>query len=403
LVNPKGCWGTPFNRATVKLNAKNENAKVGKTVRLVGDLSTPASLRGAWITNYLKQAFAAEVISWNGGHFEFVKSPDQQTMERVFRLMHNPPGRFYFVYFSDDSTLAMRVGNEIKYFNLDISSCDASHTEALFIALKYLTPTLLHEDMQKLIDQCKLPVKILSNAHLSRPKRVVIKFHSARLYSGSTLTTAINNLASVLIGLAISKLTVITEATIIEAAASVGYVITGAKPLNNFNEVQFLKHSPVFDTQGQIRAVLNLGVLCRASGVCKEDLPGVGDLVTRAKAFQRGLLQGMYPRAHFTLIDRMKATMGSGEATEAAVASMARKVGDTSTAESYTVADDELYRRYQLTGSEIAELNDVLGTATTGHWLATSGLDKILNLDYGLNCRTTTYAPLLPDPEPVWA
>lgn len=403
LVNPHGNWGTPSTRPVVKLNAKNETAKPNKPIRLVGDISTPASLRGAWLTNYMKGAFASEPIHWNGGIFEFIKCPDQVTMERVFRTMYSPVGRFYFVYFSDDSSLAIRVGIEIKWFNIDISSCDASHTESLFIALKWLTPLAVHDDMQQLINQCKLPVKVLSNSAFSKPKRVIIKFNTARLYSGSTLTTSINNLASLLIGLAISKLDVITEQTITEAAASAGYVITGAQPLNNFNEVQFLKHSPVLDVSGKIRALLNLGVLCRASGVCKEDLPGKGPVLPRAQAFQRGLLRGMYPRAHFTLIDRMKAAAGQGPIAHEAIQLFSRKVVYDDRAEEYTVSDDEVYRRYQLTGAEIGELNNQLGHATTGQWLASTGLSKILTLDYGLSCSVTTTHPVLPDPVPFWA
>ena len=153
--------------------------------------------------------------------------------------------------------------------------------------------------------------------------------------------------------------------------------------------MQFLKHSPVFDVDGKIRAVLNIGVLLRASGVSKGDLPGRGDLRLRAQAFQGALLQGMYPRMHTPMIDNMKgACLPPTAAATAAVQKMLEhKTAHEDADEHYTIDTHQLLKRYRLTPLQEHTLTDVFGKMTYGQHLCDSAVDAVLNLDYGLRCQ----------------
>jgi hypothetical protein len=106
-------------------------------------------------------------------------------------------------------------------------------------------------------------------------KEEFVEFHSdrPRLYSGSTLTTAVNNIACLLIALNIADLGAINKASIEGAAERAGYVLTGTDCLETIEDLQFLKHSPVRDTQGVYRPVLNLGVSSELLGYVKVTYP----------------------------------------------------------------------------------------------------------------------------------
>lgn len=363
---------------------KNEIAKPGKVPRMIGDLGVSASLQGFRVTKFLKTAQSERSILYNGGEIEFIASPDPTQLERVFKKLIDPPGRYYMALFSDDSCFSIRTECGVQTYNVDISKCDASHTEALFSALVAITPRQGKDDMLVLTRQCGLPIRIQSisdknNVVVLRPKHQV-------LYSGSTLTTAINNLATTLIGKAFADCHYLNEQSLLDAAKEVGYVVTLEK-CEIVEDIQFLKHSPVFDQQGNIRPLMNLGVLLRLIGTCNGDLPGRGDLLTRAKSFQASLLSGVYPYATFELLARFKSV--AGERTLAAdkhCATLLEHKVSLVKYPTYVVDPDSMYRRYRLTQLDIVDLEEfaLLGC---GHHLSGDSVDKILGKDYGLKSK----------------
>lgn len=372
---------------------KGEYAKPGKKPRGICDLGVEASLRGAWITNILKGAQAAEDLQLMGGTFSFCKSPDPFELERHFNLLINPTGRFYFVYFSDDSCLSVRQKDgTVRFYNLDISSCDASHGPSVFKALVDIMPgDLARRDMQRLVDQCSLPLRIVSVAN--KKNVVFLKPKVPKLLSGSTITTAINNLAN--LSIAISIIRKYEEApdgienpSMVAAAADVGYILTGCTPLKNPNEIQFLKHSPVLDHNDRWRPMLNLGVLIRASMTCNGDLPGRGPLMDRAKAFQRGLLLGAYPYCSFEILTNMMSAMGEGSALEY---DMEFKVVRNDKYAPFVVDREQICRRYALSERDYAELID-FSRMRCFNFMHAEGISKVLALDYGL--KTVEHQPL---------
>lgn len=375
---------------------KAEYAKPGKKPRGICDLGVSASLRGAWLTNALKVAQSEEVLELEGGRFAFCKSPDPFELEKHFDKLINLEGRFYFVYFSDDSCLSIRdEQGRIHLYNLDISSCDASHGPSLFAALINLMPTEeLRRDMTILVDQCKLPLRI--HSCVNKKRVVFLRPRVPKLLSGSTITTAINNLSNLAIALAIvrnyhSADPDIENPSMVDAAAQVGYILTGCKPLTNPNKLQFLKHSPVRDVRGNWKPMLNFGVLVRASMTCNGDLPGRGPILDRALSFQRGLLRGAYPHTCFGLLENMWRAVGDGPVS--VVDDFKHKVVINEKYPPYTVMEGELAKRYDLDSLEMNGLIE-FSHLKIGQYLHNEGLTKVLELDYGLGTCESSVMPI---------
>lgn len=365
-----------------------EYAKPGKKPRVIGDLGVAASLLGFRYAEFLKRAQFEYMIEYAGGFMIFCKSPETETLKLLFEMLESPPCRYLFVYFSDDSTLAYRrPDGSTAWHNLDISSCDVSHTPDLFELLVYLTPSRLRPVARRLVDQCSSPIKLRS-VH-NRKINLVLRPKFAKLYSGSTITTAINNLACTLIMACIADHPEINERTILSGAERAGYVVTGAEPLTRFQKVQFLKHSPVW-TGDHWHPVLNLGVLFRLSGNCKGDLPGRGPLRPRAHAFQSALLNGAYPYVSTPMIDAMKATASVEKYVyrAAELRDVAARLHGVRRTQCETpiqkLDDEEILKRYDLTGDEITEILEVAPLVSYGQVYTSRAFGKILFEDYQL-------------------
>jgi hypothetical protein len=368
---------------------KDEIGKNGKIPRLICDLGVACSLQGFRITSFMKKAMAYCPLEVEGGVIQFIPTPDPATLEYVFGELINPSERFYMCVFSDDSCLALRKPDgEILRYNVDISSCDSSHTSELFFALRDLFPAHLRDEVEQLIAQCRESFSILDM--YNKKRKVVLQPTGPRLYSGSTLTTILNNLANFCIGASIAKHPNIRCAKdVVSAAFRAGYEVT-CEDCSDWHQLQFLKHSPVRCTDGVVRPLLNIGVLLRLSGTCKGDLPGSKNtpLRERGRAFQASLLRGAYPHAHFTLLDNMREHAGLGnEECDACVRKIfEHKVADGDYTD-FRVPSEEVWARYGLTALEIAELEDDFGNCDYGEHYYSDGTDKVLEKDYGLSGR----------------
>jgi hypothetical protein len=381
-------WNLPGTYAIYKMKIF-EVAKPGKTARMIGDLGCPASLQGFRLADFMKTAMYLEPLDLMGGTFEFCKEPSPSSLAAVFEKLIDPPGRFFFVYFSDDSCLAVRTkAGKILRFNVDISSCDASHTGQLFEMFVEMHPPRMRRDARKLVEQCMQPITVMDV--YNRKRKITFKPKEPRLYSGVTITTVMNNIACQLIGLAIAESEINDKHDVIKAAAKAGYVVT-CDDCENWHELQFLKHSPVLDQDGVIRPLLNIGVLLRLSGTSKGEYPGSSeeDMKLRCDRHQSSLLRGAYPKAHTILVDSLKATCAYAtqkhKTTELATkAILAYKVVDEDSYPEFYVDSDEVYARYKLTELEVAELDTEFGSCGFAEHYASSGTSKILDKDYGL-------------------
>lgn len=290
-------------KAVLKKDELSKTSKgLPKPGRIVCDLGVTASLRGFRLTKYLKHVMTESIVTSSGDEYQFCIKPDVDTLTEVFAKLINPPHRSYFVYFSDDSCYSVRDAEGVVHiYNVDISKCDISHTPSLFEELLHLTPPQAQETMEKLIDQCRADLVIQSPEDKSIRLRLRSAGNEPHLLSGSTLTTLINNLACTTVGECLNSCTDYTliggePVAMIAAVAECGYDVTMEK-CERPEDIQFLKNSPILTTSDEYRPMLNLGVLLRATGICRGDLPGRGDINQRAAYFQQQLLKEI-GRAH---------------------------------------------------------------------------------------------------------
>jgi len=382
-----GPWVRPNKIKCVEAKLKKmEKAKYvqdpakGKLPRMIFDIGVLGSLIGAELLSRLKSAMAEETILYKGARIRFIKSPNPFVLATVFRELYETEYDLDFICFSDDAGFAMKIDGKIRWFLSDISSADASYTPALFALLKRVLPEHTHAVVDRLIDQCKLPFKMRSC--VNRKIYVLLKPIMPVLYTGSTLTTAINTFANFIIALSLADNigSVRNADDIIALVRRTGFVVTVSE-CSVFEKFQFLKHSPVRDIQGKWQPLLNFGVLMRASGMCMGDLPGRGDWKQRALAFQRGLLRGAYPYASFRLLDAMWAAVGKGSFTTSKT--FDHKVTNDKYPP-FRVDDDSFCARYDLHDAEFSYLAELLGQHSYGFSINTSAIHKITVADYDL-------------------
>jgi len=387
----------------------DEIAKVGKWARMIGDLGVAASLQGFGVTSLLKEmlccpADGSNYNTYRGFRVYIAKKPDYALMKEIFEELINPTDLGTFAIFSDDSCASMRFADGVQFGNLDISGCDASHGTRAFTGLLDITPTSLKKDLDILIDQCKLPMVIqsLGTEKQTKMKKQTVRMKSRTgrpsLYSGSTLTTVINGGANGNIALqAIDEYHtgVLTRFEDIQSSAMrVGYYVTcerAEKP----EKLQFLKYSPLKDVQGVYVPVLNLGVLFRASGVWKGDIPGGKNVPLRERnaAAQKQLLKGMYPRLSTPLVDAMKRQVEHA-GTDTKIVNFVRKhlpyQENIENEKTIYIPSASFAERYSIDELWIAELEAYIRATGPDTQYATPFVDAVLKEDYGLRCELFT-------------
>lgn len=382
---------SPWTRRTVLWKMKpNEYAKPErhrKYPRAIVDVGVGGSLLGFRFFEYMKKAQAESPLELHGGVARFIKTPDPFALESAFNELIECPRRLVYIYFSDDSCLSIRINGVVRRFNLDIKSSDASQGQKVFDLLKTLTPRRMRDVCQRLIDQCRLPLKI--HDLNDRKIKVVLELICCVLFSGHTGTTCINNIAQLNIFISLCEADIQTPDDIVQAAFRAGYLVT-IEEASCPEQLQFLKHSPVRNKSGEWVPMLNLGVFFRASGKCNGDLPGRGPLEVRAKEFQRGLLRGSYPRTVCRLITAMWRGTGLGRFSEEALHTFSHKVIDNDSYPTQEVDDDSIMRRYGLTSFEYQHMCELFENFTYGYSLNSIGMEKVLMLDYGVGLTNLT-------------
>jgi hypothetical protein len=287
---------------------KYEVAKAGKYGRLVVSFGVEASLIGAWYAKALKRAMANHPLVLRETEVRFVPEASYHWLKQGFDFLLYGAKRVRIIIFSDDAAVAVGHGDEARYYDLDISSCDKSHGPRLFDALHSLASPHCQHVSSLLIQQLRAPIRITNPAN--RAERVILKPRHPTLYSGSTLTTPTNCVALYTIGISIDYAGDFTQAGLYRAAARAGYIVT-LKPCQCFDEVQFLKHSPTRDITGVYQPCLNMGVFLRAIGITNQDLPGRGPLSARAHDAVRAILMCSWPNTHFPMLSAMRARFGA--------------------------------------------------------------------------------------------
>jgi hypothetical protein len=373
-----------------------EYAKPNKRGRIICDLGPMAALAGIMFAETMKagMAQAPYVTPDRDCEVRFVKSPKQAALRSAFKFLIDCPRRVCAIVFSDDICIAIRRGHTILRYNIDISNCDNSHTLDLFTLLQDMVPPQFAPDVSRLIQQCRVRMKILHPLYpFDKTKRIVIEPLGCQLRSGSTITTLINVLASTLIVVAIHNANACTPEEVRVAARAAGYIIT-VETCEVWHQYQFLKHSPVLDVNGEVQALLNFGVLLRASGTCKGDLPGRGDVLRRAVKHQRSLINAAYPMARTSLRRAMMSSVGDGSVYS--VSDFKHKVARDPDDVVFHVSDYEAYKRYQMPMGLVDEMLYLLSKQTFGDEVACPAIDRILRVDYGAGLQVGNTASIPP-------
>jgi hypothetical protein len=365
----------------IRAKLKWEIGKHGKIPRLYADYGECSSLLGFRLMECLKTAMASESLKVNGGEIQFIKSPKQKYLRETFQKLIDPPEKFYASVFSDDGCLSFRNSDKIYRANIDISSCDLSHYTPVFKQFMYLVPRTFRHELKMLLRQCLLPMKVTS---AGGTQSVTFLPREHFLGSGHVITTAINTFVLTCIMKEITTSDHINEASILAAAKRLGYLVT-VDECETIYDLQFLKHSPVYDVNGKLQPLLNPGVFMRLSGSCDGDLPGKGDLRARGIFMQQALILCTYPRASFPLIEEQRKSL---EVPDKYLRyfrdKMTYKVDEDEEDEYFTVASADMWKRYRLTPLEIQIIEFEFGRAGYGHFVSGLGYDKVLQKDYEL-------------------
>jgi len=357
-----------------------------KYFRVIGDFGVNASLQTVFWASIVKDIMSANADVFcsdsNFGKTIFVNGPDVDVMnEHLWKLRNNRCG-WYMILFSDDSCIATPDGG---LYNLDISSCDSSHTEAIFSAVleAFHAPEHLKEIIyHQMSAYIKVVTPHIDEVDCRQRGRNTFVLAPTELYmaSGIGITTLVNCYANKLIGREIIRSGAIDPASIIDAAKRVGYDITLDK-CECLEDLQFLKCSPVMSIDGSYTFMPNLGPVVRAIGDAKGDY-----LIPKGSSFEAVVIKQNAQLVHsaFSMYEFGLSTFDTTDniSFDGALYSYkppaVRRYVDLSS----------LSRRYRLTTGEIGGLVDVINlfctsTTTIGYFYRSIVVDRILSKDYG--------------------
>lgn len=361
-----------------------EFAKPGKYPRLINDLTVIGSLVGGWLVEELKHVMSDHPINIGGSTARFISSPKHPDLIRGFKeIADSYDNNVHMIYFSDDSCLSYFDGEKRVMANMDISSCDGSHTAPLFNYLLSLTSHIpvLAPVMEKLVDQLRLPLTLRHK--YDRTQQVTLQSNSPTLFSGSVLTTITNNLANLMIFTSIIEHTHLPIQT---AAQRAGYLTT-LENCTLIEKLQFLKHSP-FHTNDGMHVFLNLGVLLRGIGVARVVLDRSSIVKTKLNAhnymfellscFKYSGVNSIFKTLRLKYPQRVKR---AAKITRDSVDS--HFINSLNGDRVFDVPDDVIARRYGVTVEQIEHFNHVLKNAQYNDGIHHCVSHAILSLDYG--------------------
>ncbi len=388
-------WFAPHQNGKVKGCVKRvETLGDDKLTRMYVDMGVSSSLLGSYATEYMKKAIGDVDIPIGDGHVHFITTADQGKVDKVLKKVWNPPGKWFYVCFSDDAAYGVRTVTGVRVFELDISKCDASHVGDVFSALINTFPEPYSGVLQRLTRQCEATLKIKS-AH-NRKVKVELTPRTPRLYSGSTLTTLINSFASLTIGLTIGGKKIGSDGSEIlrMVKENTGYVMRGGEVFD-IEGLTLLKYHLVKRDDIRVEnfwdnyiAHLCTGVLLRTSGRTHNPLPGKRDsLEQRGAEYQSALIQGLYPYTNWDLLDAMRTNLHTPR--KKIVQHVERQIVKSyrrPTKINYTVNVPSLLKRYQLTDVEYNYMKELFRIGKCGE-IGCSATTAILKLDYSLNPR----------------
>jgi hypothetical protein len=283
----------------------------------------------------------------------------------------------YFAFFSDDGFIKISFRGVTRYFETDISKCDLSQRFAIFSFARYLLSLVFGKYVaDRLILQCSKPTRLVNPDNGS--EYILLKLVFFILFSGSLLTTFVNNLASFLIMSQIyydiATLTdeqELTEQTIITAAAKVGYVLTASEK-SGLSSVTFLKRS--YDGKFSFAC---LGPLLRSFGLVENFEPKTFGL-TR-KEYEDKSLGELFEIYCHNRVDQYKNEPGNFVLDKLRI-----RFKCIPNNPHLQTPKNAYYERYNINDYEMEVLAHDCLTLSLGCVFSNSCLNKIFFVDYGV-------------------
>jgi len=355
----------------------------GKYLRAVGDLTCPGSTVLGYFMDFVKEAFSIP-YSLNGCNTRFIKSPQHDTLVSTFSNLMNPE-LVEIIFFSDDSCVSIRCRDgRIFVCNMDISACDGSNFDPVFLILEEMMneDSRYARDVRRAFKQCRLPCKIRSS---NGKFKIKLKPKYYTLYSGSILTTSINNVANTLISLCVFK-SVLERGPpsyedapqlIRDAAATAGYLVK-IDQCNKPEDIQFLKISPTY-VNGDLRIFVNLGAVLRGLGHTKSELEfGKKSLEYRCAMHTSGVVKSFKHIGQHCVWDALQHLIIDDDHVVNDFDTFWRNI-DSST----YIPDEALLSRYGIEDYELSHFCERVRSSGLYSVLHCPVLDKIYAKDYG--------------------
>jgi len=384
---------------TVKLKIP-ETAKAGKDGRVIGDFSCPGSLLAPFLVSHLKEAFS-ERIEHDGCVIRFCKSTDVKVLEEMMQEMLDSTCN-YFIFYSDDMCCKLITPDGEKLFNLDISACDRSNTLPVFERLRWFYEGTGWDDLiDRACKQCELPVYI-KNPEV-KGEWITANTDLPREFSGTILTTVLNNIAASAICLSINRSLQTGDwhgsngHNISKCAAAVGYIVT-AQDCESEADIQFLKNSFWRDDDGKVHSFLNVGAQIRNFGSCWMDYPYSKrdeSLESVVRFRNWAVLKGYVNSGDNALLRALRESpgcnlVGRKSPSNKTQTTILNHVDNENRHKSASlpgcripVPDWAILKRYKLTVQEWDELCSFTRKSDVGYIICCTAVAKVLHCDYG--------------------
>lgn len=365
---------TKSNKIIVKTG---ELLPPGKAPRVIGDLSTNASIVGSLLAKIFKKV--SEIpFRYKSLFSRFQPNPDIKRITNLFKHILNPKELLVHYFFSDDSVMSYQCIDGLAICNLDISSCDSSITSHLFNLMVNMWPAGWIELARACVAQLLKKVKI----YCGKYKLSVLPLF-IRLLSGASFTTSIDGLGNQLIGYVVAEnvrpnMTKQQFYHCVEQSGRIAGFDLTIQVAEDYHLLQFLKFSPVYTSCNQLTSVLNIGAIIRNLGSSDKRLPGKGSIEHRFHNYMRGVISGYQHAGNHAVLDilRRKYPHTNNIIYERYHKVTGKQVG--------YVNSTELFKRYSLTEAEIQEFLFYISEAGYGDMYNCKAVQTILNMDYGL-------------------
>jgi len=378
ILDNKGTWESLLKDEWAKIRKPGRFYSTSNYLALIDQL-VPELLKKAFTTPFnVDKMVDLDTVVCDMPQFDIVYAPanNREESTKMFTdCVSIPNNSFRAVYFSDDGFLVHKSSNgEMSYYETDIKSCDSSNGPAVFVHVhSLLTQFTSRENADKLIELCARTTTVVNPSN--KEEWVVIRPETFFEYSGSLLTTVLNNVASIWIFYSVfcgllsnplgDKLDLIKS-----SAALVGWDVT-VDQKSSLNQTTFLKRA--FDGRTSWRVY---GPLFRSLGVIRGDLTHVQFEVTRSEFLS------MSEEEKFNVYLRQVVNSESPEPVSCVTNALRVRVGLPELPIELELSS--LISRYGCQGWEWVDFCCLLEKLTVGQVITHSVLSAIYYVDYGL-------------------